>query len=295
MYVDVLFIENFIINFLILSITSKFSKYKTTRTKLLIGSAVGALYIIFAFFPTFKIFFSLSMKIAVSVLMIIIVFAPEKFQHFFKLLGIFYVISFAFGGAAFALFYFTGRGNVINGTFYIRDFPLSLLISAFAVVYLLLSYCWGYIQKKILSDELVYNVHIELYEKTVEVIAIIDTGNSLKDPITDTPVIVVEYGALKVLLPDSLSSIFEKSDGDIDLTNLYNLSGDTNLVLKIRLIPFTSLGRQNGILVGIKPDRVLLNNKDGSKEIRDVIIGIYNNRVSKDGHYSALLYPEILI
>jgi stage II sporulation protein GA (sporulation sigma-E factor processing peptidase) len=179
MYADILLVENFIINYLLLSITSRFSKIEASRARLLLSSGIGALYIIIVFFPSLKIFLTLSMKIAVSVLMIIIAFAPERFRDFFKALGVFYIISFAFGGAAFSLFYFTGNGNVINGAFYIKDFPLSLLIIAFAASYMLLVYCWDYVQGRVLNDGLKYDIIIVINKRQVEVKAILDTGNSL--------------------------------------------------------------------------------------------------------------------
>lgn len=293
MYVDVLLVENFIINFLILNITSRFSKIKTTRGKLIIGSAFGALYVLIVFFPSLKIFFTLSMKIAVSILMIIIVFTPEKFREFFKVLSIFYIISFAFGGAAFSLFYFIGDGNVLNGVFYIKDFPLSLLITAFALGYMLLTFCFGYIHKKILNEGLIFDVTIEIDCKKAELCAILDTGNNLKDPISDFPVIVAEYGAIKEILPHELSVIFNDDRNEIDFQQLYNTLGNTDLIVRIRLIPFSSLGKENGMLVGIKPDIVKLKGKKHNKEVKDVIIGVYKKRISQNGEYKALLYPEI--
>lgn len=294
MYVDVLLFENFIINYFILKITSKFSKLKTTRIKLAIGAIIGALYIFIVFFPSLKIFFTISMKIAVSILMITVAFTPEKFRDFFRLLGIFYIVSCAFGGAAFALFYFMGRGNTSNGAFYIKDFPVSLLVTAFALGYLLLNYCWSYVQKRVVSENLIYKVIVQLDDRQAEFDGILDTGNSLKDPITSFPVIVVEYEVLQCILPEKLSDVFGCSGQDVDLVKLYELVDASGLTLRMRLIPFSSLGKQNGMLIGIKPDAVKLNSNNSSKEVKDVIVGIYNNKISKNGEYRALLCPEII-
>lgn len=294
MYADVLLLENFIINFFILMITSKLSKMKSKSINLIIGALVGALYIIVIFFPSLKMFFTLSMKIAVSVLMIIIAFTPEKFRDFFRVLSVFYIISFAFGGAAFFLFFITGKGLVINGVFYIKDYPLSMLITAFAFAYLLLTFCFGYIQDKLLNEKLIYEITISFKGRIINTNAILDTGNSLKEPISNFPVIVVEYDVLKDVLPESLSEVFKSSGAEINFDKLSNLPGDADWQVRIRLIPYSSLGKQNGMLIGIKPDIVKLKGKKFSREISDVIIGIYNSSISKDGKYRALLYPEIL-
>jgi stage II sporulation protein GA (sporulation sigma-E factor processing peptidase) len=280
MYVDVLVVENFIINLVILNITARFSKIKTTKKKLVLGAFVGALYVVTVFLPSLEMFFTLLMKVAVSVLMVIIAFTPDRFKDFFKAIAIFYIITFAFGGAAFALFYLAGQGRIKNGILYISnivDFPASLLIIGIGLGYLLLVFCWDYIQNKIIRDELIYKIDIVLNNKTAKVNAILDTGNSLKDPISNYPVIVVEYEALQLALPDRLAVVFNSNGSEINYDNLCGILDNTDLVLKIRLIPFSTLGRQNGMLIGIKPDIVRLTGKKCKREIKDVVIGIYNN------------------
>lgn len=294
MFVDVVLLENFIIDFFLLKITSRLSKFKTTKPKLILGAAVGALYVVVIFFPSLKIFFNISIKVAISVLMIIIAFTPDKFRDFFRALSVFYIISFAFGGAAFAVFYFTGNGTIVNGIFFIRDFPLSMLITAFVLGYLLLNSCWAYIQDRVINEKLIYNVIVELKDKSVKTNAILDTGNSLKEPISNFPVIVVEYEVFKDILPEDVMNVFNNTETGIINNKLYDTADDSEWIMRIRLIPFSSLGKQNGMLVGIKPDLVKLDGKKCSREVKDVIIGLYNHKLSKSGEYQALLYPEIL-
>lgn len=297
MYVDVLVAENFIINLVILNITSRFSKLKTNKIKLMLGSLFGALYVLVVFFPSLEMFLALTMKIAVSVIMIIIAFTPGRFRDFFKATAIFYIVTFALGGSAFALFYLTGHGEFIDGILYISDldnFPVSLLIMGIGIGYLLMVFCWDYIQSRVIKDELIYNVVIELNDKSIEVNAILDTGNNLKDPVSNLPVIVVEYEAMQLVLPDRLSLVFDDIKEEINYEKLCRLLENTDLILKIRLIPFSTIGKQNGMLVGVKPDIVRLTGKKCKREVKDVVIGIYNNKISKTGEYKALLYPEIL-
>lgn len=294
MYVDIVLIGNFIIDFFLLKVVSRFSKLKTSGLKLAIGAAVGALYVMVAFLPPLKMFFTTAIKIAVSILMVIIAFTPEKFRDFFKVLSIFYIITFAFGGAAFAVFFIAGYGSIKNGIYFINDFPFSILIISFALGYLLLNYCWNYVQDKVLSEKLIYNVLIQVNEKKVVTNAKLDTGNSLKEPISNLPVIVVEYDVFKDILPEAVLDVFGSGGSDDDFRKLYDDLYNSEWVTRMRLIPFTSLGKQNGMLVGIKPDLVKLDNRKFNREVKDVIIGLYKNKLSRDGEYQALLYPEIL-
>jgi stage II sporulation protein GA (sporulation sigma-E factor processing peptidase) len=55
------------------------------------------------------------------------------------------------------------------------------------------------------------------------------------------------------------------------------------------MIPFSSLGRTNGMMIGFRPDAVIVGEK-----ISDVVIGIYNSRLCRDGRYQGLLGPELI-
>ena len=59
-------------------------------------------------------------------------------------------------------------------------------------------------------------------------------------------------------------------------------------VPKLKLIPFASLGKQNGMLVGIKPEKIEVINEQTEEE-KNAIIGIYNKSLTKRGEYKALI------
>lgn len=294
MYADVLFAENFIIDYLLLSMTARFSKLKTSKKRLSLGAAVGALYVMAVFFPSLKEFFSVIIKVAVSVLMIIIVFAPEKLRDMFKALGIFYIVSCAIGGAAFLFYFFTGRGYISNGIFYIFDFPVSLLVTAMAAGYMLLAWCWDYVHRISLNDVFTYGITIVMDKKQAQMNAIVDTGSSLKDPISGYPVIVTEYGVLKDMLPNCMEKLFLPDFCSQDLNQVCSAISNTDWAARIRLIPYSSIGKQNGMLIGIKPDVVRVKYTGYIREVDRVVVGICASRLSSDGDYQALFNPELL-
>ena len=131
------------------------------------------------------------------------------------------------------------------------------------------------------------SIKINIDNKYVIIKSIIDTGNFLREPITKTPVIVVEKQALKDSIPNYI------------LDNLDRIINGENIELgeyisKIRLIPFTSLGKENGILLGIKIDKALVETEDKTTVLDNVIIGIYNGILSKTGKYQSLIGLEVL-
>ena len=59
-------------------------------------------------------------------------------------------------------------------------------------------------------------------------------------------------------------------------------------ISKLKFIPFSSLGKQNGMLVGIKPEKIEVINEQTEEE-KNAIIGIYNKSLTKKGEYKALI------
>jgi stage II sporulation protein GA (sporulation sigma-E factor processing peptidase) len=107
------------------------------------------------------------------------------------------------------------------------------------------------------------------------VTAIIDTGNSLFDPITGEPVAVCESEALRSLLGSGDEPIIEKM---------------AQKGLKVRYVPFSSVGKSNGIMPGFKPDMV----KVDGKEAEECVICVCENRLSNTREYRALLNPQLI-
>ncbi|WP_243183302.1 sigma-E processing peptidase SpoIIGA [Anaerosolibacter carboniphilus] len=298
-YGEYLFIENLLMNWLILHLTAYFSKTKVPKHKVWVGATLGAIYAFVVFFPSLTFLYSMIMKVVVSMLIIVVTFMPYHFKHFFKLLGIFYLISFMFGGAAFALFYFTVfQGLLSNGVFYIGNvfdtFSPKLLIYAGIIAYILIKYCWDYIQVKISREKIYVPICIEIENQKSQVKALIDTGNSLHDPLSKYPVIIVEYEAIKDLLPLDIQGMFNNSSKDINLDLITGIIQSSQWMNRFRMIPFKSLGKDNGMLIGFKPDCVELQDNNHSKCIKEIIIGIYTRKLSTDGDYHALLHPDLL-
>ncbi len=289
-YVDILMMENILMNYLILWLTSVTVKVRTGRIKMLSASIIGALYALLIFFPGYRILYSTIMKVLLSFLIIIIAFTPQRLKEFIKQLSVFYLISFILGGAVFGLFYFTNIGTVTaSGIFLIKGIPFSVLAGAGLVTFIIIRAClvplYNYLERK----SLYHSFTIRVGDRSAGAVGLLDTGNELYDPITNYPVIVVQYSAVKELLHERIREIFEQNHED-DLDNIYNGFKEANWVSRLRLIPFNSLGKEKGMLLGFKADRVTI----GDKCLEEVIVAVYSKPLSENGEYVALLNPELI-
>ena len=288
-YLDVVFVENVCMNSIILFATGLVTKTKCKIIKILISSILGALYVIGKYLGNSQILSNIFMQLGLSIAMIYISFKPSNIKKLFKYVIIFYLTSFVFGGCAFALLYYVKPQDILykNGQL-IGTYPIKIAFLGATIGLVILNIAFKLIKNRITKNEMFCNLTIKYMGKSVCVRAIIDSGNLLKEPITGASVIVVEK--------EKLEEIVDKQV----LDNLQNiLSGEyENLskeyISKFRLIPFSSLGKQNGMLLGFKPDIVEIEFDDNKRELNNVIIGIYDKSITKNQEYTGLVGLDIL-
>lgn len=145
---------------------------------------------------------------------------------------------------------------------------------------------------KVLREGSIVPVLVRIDDKTIRFNALVDTGNSLTDPITGYPVMVVEAETVKSILPPEVYN-------SVVTNKIGTFSGSMNQkyapwLKRLHLIPFKSIGSENGILTGFRPDNVRVCQEGTFKEINDVIVGICSTKLSDNSRYSALLGPAVI-
>lgn len=288
-YLDIIFIENLIMNFIILLATSVVIKFKENKIRLIIGAVIGAVYCVMLYIRIFECISNIISKFILSIIIVYIAFAPKNFKLFLRYFIVFYFISFVFGGAAFAFIYIIKPEEILmkNGLF-LGAYPLKTIIIASISAYVIIKIVFSIVKVKFTKKDMYCKIELYIEGKVVTTNAMVDTGNLLKEPISNTPAIIVEKSLLYECVEKSI------------LDNLENiLGGDVAKIDKkvwdkymnsIKLIPFSTVGKSNGMLIGIKIDKM----KTGEKEFENVIIAIYNKSLTKRGEYRALIGIDFL-
>ena len=287
-YIDIVLLENIFMNYIIISATSIILKKQIRLFRFILSSTIGSIYAVFSYVSNTQVYSSLILKILLSISMIYIAFNPKNIKVLLKELMIFYLTSFTFGGVSFSFIYFLKPQNILiqNGVL-IGTYPIKIIIAGGIVGFIVITLSFKTIKAKISRKDIYCTINIKINEKKTSTKAIIDTGNFLKDPISKLPVIVVQKDVLKECVPQNILDNLENiiTGKDIDLGEFSP---------RIRFIPFNSLGKENGILLGIKAEDVEIE-KDGIDSIiKNVIVGVYNGILSKSEKYYALVNLEIL-
>lgn len=292
-YIDIVLLENLIMNYIILSTTAIIVKTPIKLLRIFIGSMIGGLYAIISYISQLQIYSNFILKIILSIIIIYISFNPQTIKKLLKQLLIFYLTSFLFGGIAFSLLYFINPNEILikNGSF-TGVYPLKVTILGGIIGTAIVISSFKIIKTKITNKDMFCNIKIKLNEKYIETKAMIDSGNLLKEPITNIPVVVVEHTLLYDVISKDILNNLEKILGG-DFSNIPE-EVKNKYITKLKIIPYTSLGKQNGILVGMKVEEITIINNDEEMNREDIIIGIYNKSLTKRGEYRALVGIDLL-
>lgn len=293
-YLDVVFMENVLMNYIIIFATGVVIKAECKKWRILAGSLVGAVYTVVMYLNIIPIYSNFIMKLVLSVVIVYIAFKTKSVKRLVKNLIIFYLVSFIFGGCVFALMYFLQpqMAEIRNGVF-VGAYPLKVALIGGFVAFIILQVSFKLVKNKFSKKDMIYDVDIFINENQVKVRALLDTGNLLKDPITGFPVIVVEHKSLSKVLPEKVLDNLDKIlGGDID--ELTKNEKFNKTISRFRIIPFSSLGKQNGLLLGIKADKICIISDEKVDMVNDAIIGIYDKSFTKNGAYHAIFGLDML-
>ena len=292
-YIDIIFIENIIMNAIILYATSIILKQKIKILRLGISAIIGSIYSIVMYITKLPIYSSIISKFILSVVMIYVSFKPNEPKKMFKQIIIFYLTSFVFGGVALNLIYFLRPENIsIKNGLFTGEYVLKVIMLGAIMAFIIIKISIKIIKTKFNTKDMYCDIKLKINEKQIETKAMIDTGNLIKEPITNTPVVIVEGSLLKGIIPKEILKNLE----NILCGNLENLPQDIQdkYLPKLRCIPFSSLGKENGMLVGIKISEIIVKNEDEEKKTSNIIIGIYERSLTKRGEYRALVGVDLL-
>lgn len=286
-YADVLFLVNFIGNYLLLSATARLSRRRARQGRMILSSLGGALYATFALAPGLDPLYVWPLRLIAGASMVLAAFPDVRGTALYSLFLSFYLCCVVAAGTGMAVF------TLVRG---LRSYSLAelgwspapwwtalagLLAVAAVPLLLLLS------SQKPGSPFL--QVELEVDGKSVTLTGLLDTGNDLRDPLSGLPVIVVDLDSLKGILSgeaiDFFSSKWDSLGDDLALDPMAR---------RLRLIPYCGVSGKRGVLPGFIPDKVLVCKKAGSSAPIDAVVGVSWKKLSPSGAYQALVHPDLV-
>ncbi len=278
-YLDILIGVNLAIDYLMLFALSRISGIYSTRFKLFLGALLGSLYAVLSCIVQTNIITSLPIKIAISALMVLICFGYKNKSRFLKLLLLFLFISFAVAGGVLAL------GNISNNSFfagsgyYINNISFKTIVIAMLISWIITGFIFRNEAKDTIIPRKTVKADVYFLDNHAEYTLLVDTGNTLHDIISGKPVIILDRFSASQILPIniSLNRLHTENAADI-LSNI-----PENYVKYFRLIPFNAVGKNSGLLLSFKPDKITIDGK-----IWHGLVSINADRICS-GQYQGLI------
>lgn len=282
-YIDVLLCVNLLINYVILILEAKLLNLRIKRKRLILSALTGSFYSIFIFFDQINLLLSLFIKLLMSITIILIAYGFINTRSFVKSIVTFYFINFIFGGIIFCIWYFISPKGIFikNGIVYFDISPILLILST-VVIYFSIKIYQYFLGESDLHDS-VCDLEILNKGRIVKLFAKVDTGNSLKEPFSNKPVIVAEYESLKDILPPEVKNYIQDNVED------WTAKGKKTSLL--RVIPYSTVSGE-GLLPAFIPEKVTIKYKNKTY-IKETFLAISKRNLFL-GDYKALVPPDLI-
>ncbi len=289
-YIDLIILENFFMNLIILYTTSKLLNKKIMKRRFFLSSLAGTIYVFTLCIKLSSVILNLS-KVIMGFIIVKLCFGSKSYRALIKETAVFFFSSFIYAGCALGFLHivkpkviYIVNGIIIGGEYIFEIVVISaILCLALIKVSVNLIKLKGYFNKK----NMIANLKIYNKERNISLKALIDTGNLLTDPVSHNPVVIVYKEKVRALFDNKT---LEKIDSLIGGDDIY----DKNIDYNLRLIPYMSVGQQNGIMAICRVDKIKLEYQDEENEIDNVLIGFYSEKLSKNDKYSALVGLQLL-
>lgn len=297
-YLDVVFGINFLMDYGILWATAKLGQLETSWRRLALAATLGSFYSLAVFLPEVHWLFFYGIKFVFSLVMLFTAFKLPSLRKVTKAIGYFYMVAFSAAGAMFGAVYFfdntPGAYAVMSGALVtFNRVGGSWLVWAAGVLVVIGRYGAGYIKRSFLASYSNIPVVLRIKNYSIPVKALIDTGNRLKDPLTQKPVMIIEYSIIKNILPLNLQTIYDRGE-ELDFEKILQSLEKSWWSKRIQLIPYQSIGTTNGLMLAFRPDMVYVKVDEKLIRVQDVVVGISHKTLTHSGNYRALLHVEML-
>lgn len=272
-YADSLFLINFVMNLYLLILVNNSSFRTASLRRLFLGAGVGACFCLLPFLGGGVLWMKqIPAYLTGTLAMVLISFPVRSIKAFFRILERLFSSALLLGGILLLFIkYFPGIRYYMNGIFGV--------MGAGAIVFLVLCRSHfreqGYppwqkcLQRGRETDGSICRATLIRGEEKMTVDALLDSGNSLIEPISGKPVCIVD------------ASVWERIRGKEE---------------GFRAIPYHSIGKKRGILQGYLVQELQLELGGLMKVFRNVYIAVSEEELSgsSEGTVRLIVNPMLI-
>lgn len=274
-YLDLVFFVNFLMDYLLLYLTGLFRHAKPKRGRRFAAAVCGALCTCVSVLMLMHGSFLQGFLKSIFIVCLVVVFAAVitavaygvKKTAFLINYITFLAVTFVMGGMIYSIgIVCTGQWGKQETTLALSSAGLTVLTGIAAFLLMLVRFFKNE-QKK----SLIYQVRLSFSGREIYCRGLMDTGNCLYEPFKGQPVVLLTD---KEIIRTAKESLTEQPQ-------------------KVKFIPFSSVGKQQGILEGMELSEIVIYIEE--KEIRqEGIVAAFADFTSRRGEYQIILHPDLL-
>ncbi len=281
-YVDTLFLLNAVIDYLLLLASAKLAGEELRRGRFALGAVLGGAYAVAIFLPGLGFLARPPCRLASGVLMVLIAFSRSRRRR--RQVLIFFALACAFGGGVLGASLLGGRGLSLGGGVFYSGVDLKIVLVSAAVCYCLLTLLFQNWGRHAGPQGELTPVRLKFAGREVALTALLDTGNTLSDPVTGRGVLVAEGERLEGLFPEGNGPRREDLTDPAGALERLNRSWPG----RFRVLPYRAVGVDRGLLLAVRLDEVQI----GGQRETGALAALSPNPVSDGGVYQVLAGKE---
>ncbi|MEZ2715327.1 sigma-E processing peptidase SpoIIGA [Niallia circulans] len=297
-YLDVIWLLNFLFDSLLLYLTGILLKKKIIHWRILLGGLIGSLIILFSITPLSPYTNHPISKLLFSIVMVATAFGYKRLRTYIQALMIFYLATFLIGGTLIGAHYFIqfdfdlsssvllasikGFGDPISWLFVLLGFPIAWYFSRRNVE--------GMEVTKIQYEQII-DVIFQVGGKEFSIKGLVDSGNQVYDPISRLPVMFVSLKNIEKDMPAEIIRLTDQPEAIIYGSQPIAPEWES----KMRIIPYKVVGKDHQLLIAVKPDSLLLKKEQEVIAVEKGLISFTNQVLSAEGIFDCIVHPKMLL
>ncbi len=255
-YGDILFILNMTVDYLLISLTLMILKMNTSLFRQIVGSIFGGLSAFYIFIESGIIIIDLLYRMTVAVIIWIAVIGFKHLKKLLKAIAVYFFVSVLLSGIViFIADTFSADGVIINNTFFYIGISPILLIALSVIFYLTVKFI--YRVRKNYKGEKLCQIKISLSGSQAQYSALVDSGNSISDVLTDSEILISSEKVITELTGVDSNGVFL----------------DEKLKQRCRLIPAGTISG-DAVLPGVRCDKAEIFCNESIYELKKPIIAV---------------------
>jgi len=256
LYIDVLFLRNLLLDYLLLSLLKKILKCPAGKLRRMLAAVLGSagVCLVYALSWEESWYGLLFVYVVVGVTMVKIGLQLTSGRQMGKAMLLLYLCS-------------AGLGGIFQWLQSRVTFPVYPFLGISLVSFGVLSAAAQWLLRFRCQTGNLFTGTLKFHGRTVPVKILKDTGNNLRDPVFGKPVSIITEEVQKKLCQEEIF---------------------------FYPVPFHSIGQTNGMMQAFFADCLWIRTEDEIKTIEKPLLGITKEPLSSKKEYNMILHPELL-